>query len=106
MENRKINLLFVTSVLAFFAVLIILVKEFDSKRNSDFKQYSSIISKIVRQKNDKIRELAGQLSLKEKENADLKNTLSDARNALDTVSKKLAQPIAPAAPAAPAPATK
>lgn len=99
MENKKIDVLACLVVLAFFAIIIILVRDFNARRAIDFKNYSTSISNVVLRKNDKIRFLFGQLMEKQKENEDLKKTLTDTRNELDALSRKLAQPAAVAVPA-------
>ena len=83
MENKKINVLFGLAVIAFFVVTLILVKDFKTVRSNDYKEYKAVVANIVTMKNDRIKILA-------KENADLKNTLAETENALDTLSKKLA----------------
>ena len=98
MENKRTDILFGIVVIAFLVVTIILVKDFDAKRANDFKEYTASISNIVQLKNNRIRMLSNQLMLKEKENEDLKNTLSDTRNALEGLSKKLIQPVSMAVP--------
>ena len=99
MENKKIDVLFVIVLVAFVAVTFILIKDFNAKRANDFKEYSTIVSTIVRSKDEKIRELVNLLGQKEKENQDLKNTLTETRNDLDNLSKKLS-PTTPAVPVA------
>lgn len=98
-ENKKTDVLAILVVLAFFAVIILLVKDSNSRRLNDFKQYSATLSNIVNRKNDKIRMLYSELMVKQKENEDLKNTLTETRNDLDGLSRKLAQPAPAAAPA-------
>ena len=101
-ENKKIDVLFGVVVIAFLAVTFILIKEFNAKRANDYKEYSAAIANIVKLKNDKIIILSSRLAMEQKENADLRNTLSDTRNDLEGLTKKLGQPVsAPAAPAAP-----
>jgi hypothetical protein len=105
-ENKKINVVFYLVVTFFFAVFAILITDLNAKRANEFKDYAVTITKIVKQKNNKIRVLYRLLISKEKENEDLKNTLAETRNDLDALSKKLAVPVPAAAPAsAPAPAT-
>ena len=104
METRKVDVLFGLVVIAFLAVTIILIKEMNYKRANDFKEYTTVLSNIVKQKNNKIKIIARQLLAEQKENQDLKSTLEDTRNALDGLSKKLAQQPPVAAPvSAPAP---
>jgi septal ring factor EnvC (AmiA/AmiB activator) len=98
-NNKKIDVLFGVAVIAFLAVTIVLIKEFNARRTSDYKEYTATVSNIVRLKNNKIKILANELAAKSKENEDLKKTLAEARNALDALSKKLAPP-APAVQAA------
>jgi regulatory protein YycI of two-component signal transduction system YycFG len=103
-ENKKIDVLFGVVVIAFLVVTIFLIKDFNAKRTNDYKEYAATVANIVKQKNDKIKIFSGLLAAKQKENDDLKNTLSETRNALESISKKLAQPVAAAAPASvPAP---
>ena len=105
MENKKINVLFYLLVIFFFAVFAILITDLNAKRAVEFKEYAVSITKIVKQKNNKISILYRLLLAKEKENEDLKNTLAETRNDLDALSKKLALPVTAATPAsAPAPA--
>lgn len=105
MENKKIDVLFGLVVIAFLVVVIILIKDINSKSANDFKEYQDNITSIVKQKNNKIKVLSIQLAAKQKEINDLKNTLADTRNDIDTLSKKLAQQAPVAVPAsAPEPA--
>lgn len=106
MENKKIDVLFGIVVIAFLVVTIVLLQDFKYKRANDFKGYAATLTSIVKQKNNKIIVLANRLRALQKENMDLKNTLAETRNDLDSLSKKLVQPAPAAAPvAAPAPAT-
>ena len=106
MENKKINVFFYLVVVFFLAVIFILIKDLNSKRAVEYKEYAVSITNIVKQKNNKIRVLFNLLQDKIKENEDLKKTLADTRNDLDAISKKLALPVPVAAPvSAPAPAT-
>jgi len=89
-ENKKINVPFYLVVIFFLVFIIILIKDFKAQRANDYKKYKAVVASIVRMENGRIRILA-------QENADLKNTLADTRNALDTLSKKLAQPAPVAA---------
>jgi regulatory protein YycI of two-component signal transduction system YycFG len=100
-ENKKIDPLFGITVIAFLLVTIVLIKDFNTRRVNDYKEYSADIASIVRLKNNKIKILAHLLAAKTKENADLRTTLSDTRNALDALSKKLVQPVAVSNPANP-----
>lgn len=104
MENKRFDLLFIVTLVAFLIVGYIVIQEFESKRKSDYQEYSTTLSKVVKLKNDRIRVLADLLAQKERDNADLKNTLSETRNSLETLSKKLVAPTQAVAPAAAAPA--
>jgi len=113
-EHKKIDVLFGIFIVGFMAVTFLMFKELNNKRTSDLKEYSNVISNIVKQKNDKIRffyaqlvEKQNELLAKEKENDDLKKTLTDTRNSLESITKRLTQPatapaVVPAAQAAPA----
>jgi cell shape-determining protein MreC len=108
-ENKKINVTFYLVVIVFLAFIIILVRDFRAQRINDLREYASKITNVVNRDNYRIRMLANQLMMERKENEDLKNTLTETRNALEGISKKLIQPgpVAPAnAPAVPATATK
>jgi hypothetical protein len=105
-ENKKIDVLFGLVVIAFLVVTIILIKDFKSQRVNDFNDYRMTLTNIVKQKNDRIKMLSNQLMAQRKENQDLKNTLAQTRNDLDSISKKLAQPVVPAPASAPALAAK
>jgi hypothetical protein len=98
-ETRKIDVLFGLVVIAFLAVTLILIKEFNYRRANDFKGYSVTLSNIVKQKNNKIKVLAHRLFEEQKENQGLKNTLMAARNGLDALTKRLAQQASVATPA-------
>jgi uridine kinase len=98
-ENKRINLLFNLVVIFFLALTIILIRELNANRAIDYKEYFVTLSKIVKQKNNKIREMYSQLVEEKRENADLKNTLAETRNVLDALSKKLGQPAPAAVPA-------
>ena len=93
-------------VLFFLALTFILIRDLNAKRANDYQDFSVIIAKIVREKNDKIRELSRELIAKQNENAALNNTLAQTRNDLDGLTKKLSQPPTPPAlpVSAPAPA--
>ena len=109
MENKKISLSFGIVVIAFLVIFYILIKDFNTRRLNDFKEYAASITNVVNQKNNKLRVLYNRLVAVQKENQDLKNTLSETRNSLDMLSKKLAQPAAvvavPASQPVPATAT-
>lgn len=92
MENRKINVPFYLAVIFFLAFIIILIKDFNAIRANDFKKYAAVVTHIIKQENNRIRALSNLLAAKERENADLKNTLANTKNELDDLSKKLAQP--------------
>jgi len=98
-ENKKIDVLFGLAAIAFLVVTFILIKEFNAQRVNDYKEYTATITHLVNMKNNKIRVLANLLVIKEKENEDLKNTLTETRNGLEGLTKKLAQPASVAAPA-------
>lgn len=100
MNNKRIDLIFAILVIAFLIVAIMLISETNARRIKGYEQSTIAINNIVRQKNSKIKSLYTQLVLAEQENTDLKNTLSDTRNALESLSKKLAQPVLIPAPAA------
>jgi hypothetical protein len=72
-ENKRINVLFYLVVIFFLAVVFILIKDLNAQRANDYKVYRTVVANIVRMENYRIRILA-------KENADLKNTLADARS--------------------------
>ena len=105
MENNKINLSFGIVVIAFLVIFYILINNFNARRIHDFKDYAHAISNVVKEKNTKIQILSYRLAAEQKQNEDLKKTLTDTRNDLESLTKKLAQPAPVAAPAsAPAPA--
>lgn len=111
METKKTSVLFGVVVIGFLLVISVLIKNFNVKRVNDFKAYASTITKIVVLNNDRIKILSDQLAALERENDDLRGTLTNTRNDLDTLSKKLAQasPVIvptnlPATATAPAPA--
>ncbi len=92
MENKKINLSFYLVTIAFLVLIIVLLKDFKRLRANDFKEYAATVMNIINRDNFKIRILSNQLAVEERENADLKNTLTETRNALDNLSKKLVSP--------------
>ena len=109
MENKKIDLLFGLVVIAFLVVTFLLIKELNAQRGSDKQEFSATVTNIIRQKNNRIRLLSKQLAAELRVNEDLRNTLGEARNDLDSLSKKISQqaPVAvPAAAPAPAAVTK
>ena len=91
METKKTSVLFGVVVIAFLLVISILIKNFNVKRVNDFKAYAATLTKIVSLNNDRVRVLSDQLAAIERENEDLRGTLTNTRNDLDTLSKKLAQ---------------
>jgi 5-bromo-4-chloroindolyl phosphate hydrolysis protein len=91
-ENQKINVLFYTSVIIFLAVCMILIKEFNVRRANDFKEYTYSVVTIVKRDNDRMKALYNELAAEQKENEYLRSTLTDTRNALDNIGKKLSQP--------------
>jgi len=91
-ENKKINLSFYLVTIAFLVLIIVLLKDFKRLRANDFKEYAATVMNIINRDNFKIRILSNQLAVEERENADLKNTLTETRNALDNLSKKLVSP--------------
>ena len=98
MENKKIDVLFGLVVIAFLVVTIMLINDFRLQRVNDFNDYKAFLINLEHQKNNKIKLLSNQLAVVEKENADLKNTLAQTRNDLDSLSKKLIQPASTSAP--------
>jgi len=90
--GKKINILFCTAVIAFLAVIIFLIKDFNGKRNNDFRVYANSIANIVKRDNEKIRILSMLIIEKQKKIDDLKNTLTETRNDLENLDQKLAQP--------------
>lgn len=102
MENKKIDVLFGVVIIAFLVVTIILIKDFNARRTNDFKEYTATITNIVKLKNDKIRILYNRLIMEQKENQDLRSTLSETRNDLEGLSKRLAPSAPVAAPVTPA----
>ena len=99
MENKKINVIFGLIIIIFIAFYIVMIKDFDAQRVRDLKYYSTAINNIIIDKNIVIGRISNQLVRQEKENQDLRNYLSDTRNALESLSKKLVQPVAGTAPA-------
>jgi len=91
-ENKKIDTLFGLVVIAFLVVFIFLMDDINAKRANNLREYTATVTNIINLKNNKIRVLSYQLEEKQKENNDLKNTLADTRNSLESLSKKLAQP--------------
>lgn len=113
MENKKIDVLFGLTVIAFLVVTFILINEFNSRRAEDYKDYIGTVTNLVKLKNEKIRVLARHLAEDQKVIQDLRNTLANTRDELDTLNKKFVQqapaaaaqaPVAPPAVAAVAPA--
>jgi septal ring factor EnvC (AmiA/AmiB activator) len=108
-EGKKINLSFGIVVITILAMFYIILKDFNNRRLNDYKSYISSITNIVKQKNNKIRELASQLAVEQTVIDDLKNTLAETRNGLDNLSKKIAQQAPAGVPTpvpAPAPVTQ
>jgi septal ring factor EnvC (AmiA/AmiB activator) len=93
-ENKKINLVFNLVVIFFLALTFILIRDLNANRSIDYKEYSAMISKIVRDKNTKIRVLYNELQAQQQENEQLKNTLAVTRNGLNALSKNIVQPVA------------
>lgn len=100
MGNKKIDVLFGLVVIGFLVVIIFLTRDFNTERSSDFKEYAADLTGIIKQKNNKIKILASRLTMIQKENEDLKNTLSETRNDLEALGKRLAQPAPVTAPVA------
>jgi len=98
-ENKKIDVKFGLLLIVFLVLVVVLIKNLNAQRVNDYKEYIATITGVVRQKDNKIKNLSYQLVAKQKENEDLKNTLAETRNSLDALSKKLAQPAPVAAPA-------
>jgi hypothetical protein len=106
-SNHKIDPLFGVVIIVFLLSAFILIREFNSIRENDLKQYSVSMDNIVREKNNKIRQLYNDLLVQQRTIQDLKNTLSDTRNSLDALSNKLSQQAPGAtAPVSIVPATK
>lgn len=89
MDNKRINVLFCLVLIFFLALTFILMRAYDTRRINDFKDLV-YISKIIKEKNNKIRMLY-------QENIVLKQTLVQTRNQLEAISQRLGQPIAVAA---------
>lgn len=103
--EKKISLSFGIMVIAFLLIFYILIKGYNTARLNDYRAFRMTINRIINERNANDRMLYMQLAMEQRTNIDLKNTLADTRNALDVLSKKLAQPAMPMAPAsAPAPA--
>jgi len=99
-DNKKISVLLGLAAGAVIIAAFMMLRDFDAHRSSDFKAYSVAFESIVKGKNLVIQNLSVQLSRKEAENKDLRNTLSETRNALESLSKKIMmQPVSEEAPA-------
>ena len=101
MKNKKIDLLFALIVIAFLISTLLLVKDFKAKRARDYNDFTIVLTKVKTIENVKIKVLSNQLAIAIRENQQLKNALSDTRNDLDALSRKLAQPVVVPATAAP-----
>ena len=97
MNNRRINELFGAVVVVFIVAFIMMIRNLDVQRINDFKVYTTTVNSIVKGKNSVIMALSKRLAVKNRENEDLKNTLSDTRNDLESISKKLTEPVPVAA---------
>ncbi len=93
MENKKIDVVFGLLVIAFLLIVIIVIKDINAKRTNDHKEYMATVTNIVKQKNTKIKVLGDQLAAKQKEIDDLKNTLAQTKNSLESLSDKLTPPV-------------
>jgi hypothetical protein len=112
-ENKKINVLFCSTLIIVLAGFIFLIKDFNARRANDFKEYTASVTNLIKRDNNKIKILYNQLMaqqkeliVQQKENAILRNTLAETRNGLDALTKKLIQPMPVAAVTSiPAPAS-
>jgi len=96
-DQKKINTIFGVVVIAFLAVSVVIINDFDQKRLNDEKESVASLVNLVHLKNNKIIMLSRQLAQKQKDYDSLQKTLMDTRNNLEALSKKMPETSAPAA---------
>ena len=96
-DQKKINTIFGVVVIAFLAVSVVIINDFDQKRLNDEKESVASLVNLVHLKNNKIIMLSKQLAQKQKDYDSLQKTLMDTRNNLEALSKKMPETSAPAA---------
>ena len=89
MANKKDIWLYGLTLAFFLVFTVVLICRFNLQRSKDIKGYAAALTNIVKQENDKIIVLSNQLAIAERENVDLKNTLTDTRNSLESLTGKL-----------------
>ena len=100
MENKKIDTVFGLWVIVFLAVAILVTNDGNTRRVNDQKDHEAAMSNLLQRKNDKIKMLSVQLAAKEKETENLQKALTNAKNDLEALTKKLAEVSPVPAPAA------
>jgi len=98
-DQKKINTIFGVVVIAFLAVSVVIINDFDQKRLNDEKESVASLVNLVHLKNNKIIMLSRQLAQKQKDYDSLQKTLMDTRNNLEALSKKMPETNLPAASA-------
>jgi len=98
--EKKISLSFGIVVIAFLLIFYILIKGYNTARLNDYKAFRMTITRIVNERNANDRMLYTQLTTEQKANDELQALLSQTKNDLDALTKKLGQPTPAAAPVA------
>ncbi len=106
-NKKKIDTVFGLVAIAVLAVAILVMNDSNTRLANDQKDHDATISHLLQQKNEKIKMLSVQLAAKEKESENLQKALTNAKNDLEALTKKLAEASPVPAPAsAPAAAVK
>jgi len=99
-NKKKIDTVFGLVVVAVFAVTILVMNDSNTRRANDQKDREAAMSRLLQQKNEKIKMLSVQLTAKEKEAENFQKALTNAKNDLEALTKKLAEANPVPAPAA------
>ena len=94
MDLKRMVIMVGVNIVFILCMLVVFFKVINAIKADDLKYYSISIDKVIKQKDGVIRDLYNRLMIEDKENQDMKNTLSNTRNALESLSNKFIQPSA------------
>ncbi len=99
-NKKKIDTVFGLVAIVVLAVAVFVMNDSNTRLANDQKDHDATIGNLLQRKNDKIKMLSVQLTAKEKESENLHKALTNAKNDLEALTKKLAGASPVPAPAA------
>ena len=99
-NKKKVDTVFGLVVIVVLAVAVLVMNDSNTRRTNDQKDQDAAMSNLLQRRNDKIKILSVQLAAKQKESENLQEALTNAKNDLEALTKKLAEATPVPAPAA------